>query len=43
MDRGAEGRTDRPYFIGPFQVPSGVQKEKKKDNYSKIKRTVSVS
>ena len=21
-----DGRTDRPYFIGPFQLPSGVQK-----------------
>ena len=25
-DRWKDGRTDRPYFIGPFQLPPGVQK-----------------
>ena len=25
-DRWKDGRTDRPYFKGPFQLPPGVQK-----------------
>ena len=25
-DRRTDGRTDRPYFIGPFRLPPGVQK-----------------
>ena len=25
-DRKTDGRTDRPYFIGPYQLPPGVQK-----------------
>ena len=25
MERGMEGQMERPYFIGPFCVPSGVQ------------------
>ena len=24
-DRPKDGRTDRPYFIGPFWLPPGVQ------------------
>ena len=26
-DRRTEGRTDRPYFIGPFWLPPGSKKE----------------
>ena len=26
-DRRRDGRTDRPYFIGPFRLPPGVQKK----------------
>ena len=33
-DGRKDGRTDRPYFIGPFQLPAGVQKEKKSYNKS---------
>ena len=25
-DRRKDGRTDRLYFIGPFRLPSGIQK-----------------
>ena len=25
-DRRTDGKTDRPYFIGPFRIPPGVQK-----------------
>ena len=28
-DGRTEGQTDRPYFIGPFRLPPGVQKTNK--------------
>ena len=34
-DRRNDGRTDRPYFIRPFQLPLGVQKGTKEGNFSR--------
>ena len=40
MERWMEGqkdrRMDRPYFIGPFQLPPGVQKFNKQLTYSVV-------
>ena len=34
-DRRNDGRTDRPYFIRPFQLPLGLQKGTKEGNFSR--------
>ena len=31
QDKWKDGKTDRPYFIGPFQLPPGVQKWSEKE------------
>ena len=43
LDRQKDGRTDRPYLIGPFQLPLGVQHYCKGKTYSTKTRCIYTS